>query len=158
MITMGGVTTQFSYAPDGQRYLQYTSGVGASPYPKAVFYVDKSYERIDWSSASTEEKTYIGSSVTVYKQTTTRDVRYLHMDRLGSLDVTSNSAGVELPGDSHGFDAFGLPRARDWSWSQAKLHPDTDYQKTTERGFTGHEHLDEIYLIHMNGRVYDYRL
>ena len=29
---------------------------------------------------------------------------------------------------------------------------------TTERGFTGHEHLDETYLIHMNGRVYDYQL
>jgi RHS repeat-associated protein len=28
----------------------------------------------------------------------------------------------------------------------------------TERGFTGHEHLDDTYLIHMNGRVYDYRL
>ncbi|WP_372723245.1 RHS repeat-associated core domain-containing protein, partial [Immundisolibacter sp.] len=25
----------------------------------------------------------------------------------------------------------------------------------TDRGFTGHEHLDEIGLIHMNGRVYD---
>src|SRR5206468_13005287 len=29
---------------------------------------------------------------------------------------------------------------------------------TTERGFTGHEHLDDLYLIHMNGRIYDYRL
>src|SRR5712672_1780336 len=25
-------------------------------------------------------------------------------------------------------------------------------------GFTKHEHLDDTYLIHMNGRVYDYRL
>ena len=67
-VTMGGVTTQFRYAPDGQRYVQYTSGVGASPYPKAVFYVDKFYERIDWSSAASEEKTYIGTSIAVYKQ------------------------------------------------------------------------------------------
>jgi RHS repeat-associated protein len=27
-----------------------------------------------------------------------------------------------------------------------------------ERGFTGHEHLDDVRLIHMNGRVYDYAL
>jgi RHS repeat-associated protein len=27
--------------------------------------------------------------------------------------------------------------------------------KTTPRGFTGHEHLDDVGLIHMNGRVYD---
>jgi RHS repeat-associated protein len=26
---------------------------------------------------------------------------------------------------------------------------------TTDRGFTSHEHLDEVALIHMNGRVYD---
>jgi RHS repeat-associated protein len=158
VIAKGSVTTQFKYAPDGARYLQYTSGIGASPYPKAVYYVDKSYERIDWSSAVTEEKTYVGPSVMVYKQGTSRDVRYLHMDRLGSLDAVTSSAGAELPGDSHGFDAFGMPRARDWQWSGAKMHPDTDYQKTTERGFTGHEHLDETYLIHMNGRIYDYRL
>jgi RHS repeat-associated protein len=25
----------------------------------------------------------------------------------------------------------------------------------TNRGFTGHEHIDEMGLIHMNGRVYD---
>jgi RHS repeat-associated protein len=157
-ISMNGVTTQFRYAPDGARYLQYTSGIAASPYPKTVYYVDKSYERVDWSSAVSEEKTYIGSSVVVYKQGGTRDVRYLHMDRLGSLDVVTSSAGAELPSDSHGFDAFGMPRTRDWQWSGAKLHPDSDYQKTTEHGFTGHEHLDETYLIHMNGRIYDYRL
>jgi RHS repeat-associated protein len=27
--------------------------------------------------------------------------------------------------------------------------------KITERGFTGHEHVDHAYLIHMNGRIYD---
>jgi RHS repeat-associated protein len=157
-IAKGGVTTQFKYAPDGSRYLQYTSGTGASSYPKAVYYVDKVYERVDWSSAASEEKTYISSSVEVYRQTNTRDVRYLHQDRLGSLDAVTNSSGAEVVGDAHGFDAFGKPRARDGQWIGAKLHPDTDYQKTTEHGFTGHEHLDETYLIHMNGRVYDYRL
>ena len=25
----------------------------------------------------------------------------------------------------------------------------------TNRGYTGHEHIDEMGLIHMNGRVYD---
>jgi RHS repeat-associated protein len=123
-----------------------------------VYYVDKLYERIDWSSAVSEEKTYIGPSVVVYQQGSTRDVRYLHHDRLGSLDSVTNPSGAEVVADSHGFDAFGKPRARDWQWSGAKLHPDTDYQKTTEHGFTGHEHLDETLLIHMNGRVYDYQL
>jgi RHS repeat-associated protein len=29
---------------------------------------------------------------------------------------------------------------------------------TTPHGFTGHEHLNSLQLIHMNGRVYDYQL
>jgi len=27
----------------------------------------------------------------------------------------------------------------------------------TRRGFTGHEHLDDWQLVHMNGRVYDFK-
>jgi RHS repeat-associated protein len=34
----------------------------------------------------------------------------------------------------------------------------SEFGVTTNNGFTTHEHLDEVYLIHMNGRVYDYRL
>jgi RHS repeat-associated protein len=33
-----------------------------------------------------------------------------------------------------------------------------DTDMATRRGFTDHEHLDEVELIHMNGRVYDYNL
>src|SRR5262249_24933262 len=57
-----------------------------------------------------------------------------------------------------GFDAFGGPRARDWQPSGSQLHPGGDFAVATTRGFTGHEHLDETFLLHMNGRVYDYRL
>lgn len=34
--------------------------------------------------------------------------------------------------------------------------PDTDM--ASRRGFTDHEHLDEVEIIHMNGRVYDCNL
>ncbi|WP_372724844.1 RHS repeat-associated core domain-containing protein [Immundisolibacter sp.] len=48
------------------------------------------------------------------------------------------------------YDPHGKRRNVDWSTpAQALLAVNTD------RGFTGHEHLDEIGLIHMNGRVYD---
>jgi len=33
-----------------------------------------------------------------------------------------------------------------------------DMDQATRRGFTDHEHLDEVEIIHMNGRVYDYNL
>jgi len=51
----------------------------------------------------------------------------------------------------------GQPRNADFTTGIGRLHSN-DYNVTTERGFTGHEHLDETFLIHMNGRVYDYKL
>jgi RHS repeat-associated protein len=38
------------------------------------------------------------------------------------------------------------------------MHPNGEWGTATNHGFTGHEQLDETYLTHMNGRVYDYRL
>ena len=86
------MTTQFRYAPDGGRYLQRTTGAAASPTAKTVYYVDKDYERIVWSSGAVEEKTYIGPSVVVERNGATRDVRYLHLDHLGSTDAVTNAA------------------------------------------------------------------
>jgi len=159
-VTKGAVTTQFRYAPDGSRYLQRTTGIQSTPYPsKTVYYVDKDYERIDWTSTDCEEKTYIGPSVVIYMHNgANRDVRYLHVDRLDSTDSVTTAAAWEYPGDQHSFDAFGKPRGRDFQRTDERLHPDSDYGKTTEHGFTKHEHLDDTYLIHMNGRVYDYQL
>jgi len=129
-----------------------------SPTAKTVYYVGKEYERIAWSSGSVEEKTYIGPSVVIERSGATREVRYLHLDHLRSTDAVTNASAFEVTTDAHGFDAFGKPRGRDWQPSGDKLHPNGDYGGTTEHGFTGHEHLDDTYLIHMNGRVYDYRL
>ena len=53
------------------------------------------------------------------------------------------------------YDAFGKVRNGDYSDRQGgklNLLPDT------VRGFTGHQHVDDVRLIHMNGRVYDYQL
>ncbi|MCS4308604.1 RHS repeat-associated protein [Rheinheimera pacifica] len=53
------------------------------------------------------------------------------------------------------FDAFGKPRATDGN----TLTPPRLQNLTLSRnGFTDHRHLDEVELIHMNGRAYDYNL
>jgi hypothetical protein len=101
-VTMGGVTTQFRYAPDGARYLRRTTGILTGPYAtKTVYYVDKDYERVAWSSSVVEEKTYIGTSVVIERSGTTQDVRYLHLDRLGSTDAVTNS-GAFCPAECSG--------------------------------------------------------
>jgi RHS repeat-associated protein len=75
---------------------------------------------------------------------------WTHKDPLGSVIAVSDSAGT-LTWCS--FDAWGNRRnADDWTESTdpASLAP-----SATDRGYTGHEQLDNLELVHMNGRIYD---
>jgi len=146
-VNMTGVAinTYFGYAPDGTRYAQ--SGPAGTEY-----YVDKLYEYIVKANGITEELTHVSDQVEVVRTGSTRNVKYRHLDRLGSLEAATTDTATEDLGYSHGYDAFGKPRSRDWKSSSDKMN------QVFERGFTGHEHLDDLYLIHMNGRIYDYRL
>ena len=52
--------------------------------------------------------------------------------------------------ESLSYDPHGKRREVDWQAAVLPIDP-----LETPRGFTGHEHLDKLALIHMNGRVYD---
>ncbi len=84
---------------------------------------------------------------------TNADTVYLHRDQLGSPELITDSAGLEIVRPSFGADGERRD-GTDWSGppSTADL---TDIANTIRRGFTGHEHLDAVGLIHMNGRVYE---
>jgi RHS repeat-associated protein len=76
-------------------------------------------------------------------------MQYWHADPLGSAAAVSNAAGTVQ--ERLAYEPFGKRRHSDGA---------TDPQGTliatsTARGFTGHEMLDAVGLIHMNGRVYD---
>jgi RHS repeat-associated protein len=73
---------------------------------------------------------------------------YLHRDHLGSVEAISNSAGLAVAYFSH--DAWGKPRNADWTDSTGTLNG-----APGNLGFTGHEMIPEVGLVHMNGRVYD---
>lgn len=75
--------------------------------------------------------------------------RYLHQDHLGSITLITNEAGAEA--ERLAYEPFGKRRY------PAGTDDATNglFGQVTDRGFTDHEHLDEIALIHMNGRVYD---
>jgi len=99
--------------------------------------------------------------------TTTRV--YLHKDHLGSITVITDESGAEA--EAFSFDAWGKRRAMSLTQLQSILGSWatlTTYQKgnltipaltltstTTHKGFTGHQQLDGVGLIHMGGRVYD---
>ena len=80
------------------------------------------------------------------------DIRYLHKDHLGSVDSITDEFGAVVLRLS--FDAFGKRRGSTWTGTPSSGDW-TTIAATTHRGFTYHEQLDTVGLVHMNGRVYD---
>ncbi len=138
----GALRDDFRYGPDGMRTRSWGSD-GARVYLPG-------YEH---RTDTGETKVYIGDYAVISRTGSTRKVEYLLKDRLGSVDAVSNSSGVIT--ETRGYDAFGKPRSGTWNdLSPAKIASTA----VTPKGFTQHEHLNELELIHMNGRMYDYNV
>lgn len=157
-ITKGGHETQFKYGPDRSRYMRTdinSSGTKTTRYIGSV-------EKITNTDGSQEVKRYLPGDVliTISKNSagtqTGIETQYLYKDHLGSIDVITDGNGTVIQELS--FDAWGQRRATtDWTALTVAQLIGFDHSNTT-RGFTGHEMLDEVGLIHMNGRIYDPRL
>ncbi|MDZ7790302.1 MAG: RHS repeat-associated core domain-containing protein [Xanthomonadales bacterium] len=102
--------------------------------------------------------------VTVQASDGSSRARYLHRDHLGSVVGMSDETGYAIARMS--FDPWkrrspefsvGEPAWMQWidgsppAW-MAQFGGPTEF---TPRGFTGHEHLDALGIVHMNGRIYD---
>lgn len=107
-------------------------------------------------TGAVEFVTYIGgdgyTAPVVYKSNgTTGEYLFLHRDYLGSIVAISDITGKVV--EKRLFDAWG---------ETIKI---VDGQGTIltnfavlDRGYTGHEHLQSVGLVHMNGRLYDAKL
>ncbi|MCH2087217.1 MAG: hypothetical protein MK175_08530 [Pseudoalteromonas sp.] len=149
-ISKDGKTLNFTYGPQHMRFKQVNGSV-------TTFYSDKLYEE-EISGTKTTWRAYV-DDIAVISQTTNESatIRYTHKDRLGSARIFTDKNGYVTA--QRNFDPFGKPRLASGSlmpYGNSKLN-DLDKAKT-RRGFTDHEHLDDVELIHMNGRVYDYNL
>jgi len=87
--------------------------------------------------------------------TTITASEYWIKDHLGSSGAITNAAGAVT--QRFGYDPWGQRRFAD-----GRADPTGtlvyDYPSASDRGFTGHEHLDDVGVIHMNGRLYDGRI
>lgn len=79
---------------------------------------------------------------------TTSGYYFLHRDYLGSILMISDKNGAIK--EKRHFDAWGnIVRLTDGNNSNLTRFAFLD------RGYTGHEHLQGVRLVHMNGRLYD---
>ena len=151
-ISKGNASVQILYGPDHSRYKRIDkSGEETTTYT----YVGGAYEKIQKSNGQLEEKHYIGGFAVVTvknRDVVAKETHYILKDHIGSSSVIVNSSGGVV--QRMAFDAWGQRRSVfDGSvLSEVAL---VNLDEITTRGFTGHEMLDAVGLVHMNGRVYD---
>lgn len=142
-IAKGGASGTFVYGPEHQRARQ-DRGDGTS-----VVYADRQETELG-AGGSVTLKTYwpLGIGVEIDRPGKATELRWTHTDRLGSPIALSDEAG--LVQEELAYDPWG--KRRD---PVSHATPDTLDGKIDNKGFTNHEMLDQLDLVHMNGRVYD---
>jgi RHS repeat-associated protein len=156
LIQRGDARRHFTYNADRARTKQVAVQGTASI---TTIYVGGMYEVVD-NGTKTERKHYIASPagrIAVVTETqekvglewgaTVNDTKFFHTDHLGSIDAVTDANGALLCRQS--FDAWGERRATNWG-----AGPVSFCDKIT-RGYTDHEQMDDVGLVHMNGRIYD---
>lgn len=143
--------TEFQYGPNRSRYMRIDT---ANSQETKTRYL-RNVEKITKPDGSELIKRHLGNVVITQTETaagTNTETNYQLKDHLGSLDVTTKGDGSDWK--FYEFDAWG--KRRDVNGitlsSSALMNFDTSI---TTRGFTGHEMLDQVGVIHMNGRIYD---
>lgn len=151
----GDYQTLFAYGPDRSRYLK-VSNTGRT------LYVGKLYERELLADGQVKHKHFIyaGGELVAIQVKAEEDgaplpdeTRYLHRDNLGSIDTITDGRGNIV--ERLSYTPFGARRTGDWRATDPFNPAGLVLASFTNRGFTGHEHVEEMGLIHMNGRVYD---
>jgi RHS repeat-associated protein len=153
-----GFDSQFAYTPDRSRWRQIATYANGT---ETTIYVGGLLEKLTTSSSGRTHWKHListpsGQIQVIRRSDGTSEVLYSATDHLGSVDVVTNSAAsvvARLSYTAHGARRnsttwIGAPTSSEW----------LDIASTTRRGFTGHEHLDNISLVHMNGRIFDPQL
>lgn len=153
-ITGAGGSSQFWYGPAGNRWKQLAVQEGTT---ETTVYVGELMEKVVRAGVTTWRH-YIpapGGIAAVQLRTSggaAPVTRYLAQDHLGSTDRVLDEAGNLLAAGS--FAPFGARRGLAWSGAPSAAELAT-LAAVTRDGFTGHEHLDHLGLVHLGGRVYD---
>jgi RHS repeat-associated protein len=152
-IDYAGNSAQFNYDSNHQRWKQ-VAKYGATT--ETVHYIGGVLEVVTDGTSPTEYRHMIpaGSGTAIYTRRSdgSTGTYYATTDHLGSSDLVMDSSANVLVRES--FSPFGARRGSNWQG----IPTTGDYsaiQSTTRQGFTGHEMLDAVSLVHMNGRVYD---
>ncbi len=167
-------TLTFVYGPEHQRISQRTQLDATAPNSMSagtVYYLNEQnndlvYEKEVKGNGLVEHKHYLSAGGMVFAMHVSRSgnlatggpagsakpaqsLQYLHTDHLGSVSVVTDETGSVI--ERLAYDPWGKRRFPNGTADTA----DGIVGLTLDRGFTLHEHLDEVGVIHMNGRIFD---
>ncbi|MBU1719586.1 MAG: hypothetical protein KKA07_11000 [Bacteroidetes bacterium] len=151
VITQADMTYMFYYGPDNQR--RKTVNIPGSGLDPVTTYYLGAYEQEE-SGTEVRKLHYIAGGDGIAALFVTDNAHpagqmyYLHTDHLGSITHITNETAQLV--QERSFDAWGRHR-NPAIWSYENLAP----LAITNRGYTGHEHLDAFHLINANARLYD---
>ncbi len=156
----GGSYADFSYGPS--RELVRQTVVTTTPATnKTTYYIGPHFEvEVENDVAVRYRSNVFFGERLVYSQidkvSVPADLQqyYIHQDYQGSVDRVSLAGGSSFGGSTQfSFDAFG--KRRETSWLNDADNSTFGDNHWLERGYTGHEMLDNVRMIHMRGRVQD---
>ncbi|HXJ97220.1 MAG TPA: RHS repeat-associated core domain-containing protein [Gelidibacter sp.] len=150
----------FTYNINNSRSSSYYGGLQTDKYQRQYrkyYSADGAMEiKHNTHTNSIEFVTYIGGDgytapIILKSDGTTHQYNYLHRDHQGSILAITDQSGTII--EKRLFDAWGeIIKIQD---GQHKILLNLSI---LDRGYTGHEHLESVGLINMNGRLYDSNL
>jgi RHS repeat-associated protein len=145
---------EFKYDALGRRVRKYSAGIetltiaglyervspGASGGSTHRFHIEgpgRVVAEVEWVKSGADDR---------------QEVRYLHIDRQGSVEVVTGGQSRQVLGRQR-FEPYGN-MVDPANLAVARVRP---LVAGLRRGFTGHEHDEELGFVDMRGRVYDPR-
>jgi len=156
LIDSASATVTFAYGPGRGLIKQVTTANGKTVTKRSF----GSYEHLmttESGQTTLKERISLPGGVVISFENgdeNTKEESYLFTDVLGSTVAVANALGQVT--ERYRYDPWGRPRMADWQaindgdWAVLERE-----EGATGRGFTGHQMLDEVGIIHMGGRIYD---
>lgn len=145
LLTEGDLRYEISYGVDEQRRKSTLTQKGKSILTRTYF---GNYEEEEDADGHLRKIHYLAGGSMLVRNGGRDSLLTAHHDLLGSLVALTDEEGNVL--ERYAYDPWGERRnPGDWTLR------DTSTQHLTDRGYTGHEHIDAFRTINMNGRAYD---
>jgi RHS repeat-associated protein len=152
-ISNGSYSSTFEYGPNRHYWKQtatYSNGTETTRYIGGLLEIVQGPSVTSWR----HQILAAGRTVAVYSRGSngSNNTIYPLRDHLGSTEAITNASGAILVKTS--FAAYGARRGSNWTGSPSGAEMSA-IGDATRRGYTDHTMLDNLGLVHMNGRVFD---